>query len=99
MLTGTQNVFYHHPAASHRFFCLRRWCLILFITFIQILAINRGFVGVGALTALIGYLRFRRIEKQLLNDAFYPQWRLLMIFTAGLNIAGLFLLVYLLPNL
>ncbi|MBS1525233.1 MAG: DUF202 domain-containing protein [Bacteroidetes bacterium] len=56
-------------------------------------------VAVGALTALIGYLRFRRIEKQLLNKAFYPQSRLLLILTIGVIIANLLLLFYLLPNL
>ncbi|MCC8426615.1 YidH family protein [Mucilaginibacter sp. UR6-11] len=56
-------------------------------------------VAVGALTALIGYLRYRRIEKQLLNNAFYPQSRLLLVLTAGVIGASLLLLYYLLPNL
>ncbi|MGN6639200.1 MAG: YidH family protein [Mucilaginibacter sp.] len=56
-------------------------------------------VAVGALTALIGYLRFRRIEKQLLNEAFYPQSRLLLVLTIGVIITSLLLLYYLLPNL
>lgn len=56
-------------------------------------------VAVGALTALIGYLRYRRIEKQLLDNAFYPQSRLLLVLTAGVIGASLLLLYYLLPNL
>lgn len=56
-------------------------------------------VAVGALTALIGYLRFRRIEKQLLNNIFYPKSRLLLVLTAGVIGASLLLLYYLLPNL
>lgn len=56
-------------------------------------------VAVGALTALIGYLRYRRIEKQLMNHAFYPQSRLLMVLTVGVIGASLLLLYYLLPNL
>lgn len=56
-------------------------------------------VGIGALTAFIGYMRFRLIEKQLLEDAFYPQSRLLLVLTGGVIIASLLLLYYLLPNL
>lgn len=56
-------------------------------------------VAVGALTALIGYLRFRRIEKQLLNQAFYPKSGLLLVLTAAVIGASLLLLYYLLPNL
>jgi putative membrane protein len=56
-------------------------------------------VAVGALTALIGYLRFNRIEKQLLSGAFYPQSRLLMVLTVGVIFASLLLLYYLLPSL
>ncbi|SDF29293.1 putative membrane protein [Mucilaginibacter pineti] len=56
-------------------------------------------VAIGALTALIGYLRYKRIEKQLLNKVFYPQSTLLLILTAGVIGASLLLLYYLLPNL
>jgi putative membrane protein len=56
-------------------------------------------VAIGALTALIGYLRYRRIEKQLLNQTFYPQSTLLLVLTAGVIGASLLLLYYLIPNL
>jgi len=56
-------------------------------------------VAIGALTALIGYLRYRRIEKQLLEQAFYPSSRLLLILTVALIGGSLLLLYYLLPNL
>lgn len=56
-------------------------------------------VAVGALTALIGYLRYRRIERQLLDRTFYPQSRLLLVLTAALVLTSLLLLYYLLPNL
>lgn len=56
-------------------------------------------VAVGALTALIGFLRYRRIEKQLLDHAFYPQSTLLLVLTVGVIGASLLLLYYLLPNL
>lgn len=61
--------------------------------------IGLSLVAVGALTALIGYLRYRRIEKQLIEGAFYPQSGLLLVLTAGVIIASLLLLYYLLPNL
>src|SRR3569833_20602 len=56
-------------------------------------------VAIGALTALIGYLRYIRIERQLLSFTFYPSSRLLMALTVGVTIASLLLLYYLLPNL
>lgn len=62
-------------------------------------AIGMGMVAIGALTALIGYMRYQRIEKQLLNQAFYPKSRLLLALTAGVIMSSLLLLYYLLPNL
>ena len=56
-------------------------------------------VAIGALTALLGFLRYRHIEKQLLNQAFHPQSRLLLILTVAVIGASLLLLYYLLPNL
>ena len=56
-------------------------------------------VAVGALTVLVGYFRYKRIEKQLLDQQFYPQSRLLFWVTACVIIASLLLLYYLLPNL
>jgi putative membrane protein len=56
-------------------------------------------VAIGALTALIGYMRYKRIENQLLNQAFYPKSRLLLILTIGIIAISLLLLYYLLPNL
>jgi putative membrane protein len=58
-----------------------------------------GMVAIGALTALIGYLRYQRIEKQLLNQEFYPKSRLLLVLTVGVILSSLLLLYYLLPNL
>lgn len=62
-------------------------------------AIGMGLVAIGALTALIGYLRFKRIETQLQNAAFYPQSKLLLYVTCGIIAVSLVLLYYLLPNL
>ena len=56
-------------------------------------------VAIGALTALIGYTRYKRIERQLLSQAFYPSSRLLMLLTIGVKVGSLLLLYSLLPNL
>jgi len=56
-------------------------------------------VAIGALTALTGFLRYKRIENQLLTQSFCPQSRLLLLLTAGIIAGSLLLLYYLLPNL
>lgn len=56
-------------------------------------------VAIGAITAMIGYIRYRRIENQLLAQAFYPSSRLLLILTVSIVAGSLLLLYYLLPNL
>lgn len=61
--------------------------------------IGMGMVAIGALTALIGYLRYQRIEKQLLSQTFYPKSKLLLVLTIGIIVSSLLLLYYLLPNL
>ncbi|RCH54682.1 hypothetical protein DJ568_12750 [Mucilaginibacter hurinus] len=56
-------------------------------------------VAIGALTALIGFLRYRRVEKQLMDQRFYPSSRLLLILTVAVIAGSMLLLYYLLPNL
>ncbi|UEG51442.1 DUF202 domain-containing protein [Mucilaginibacter daejeonensis] len=56
-------------------------------------------VGVGAIAALIGYLRYRQVEKHLLNADFRPHSTLLLTLTIGVIAGSLLLLYYLLPNL
>jgi putative membrane protein len=56
-------------------------------------------VGVGAGAALVGYWRYKRTEKQLLDQAFVQRSGWLFVFTAGVIAASLLLLYYLLPNL
>lgn len=56
-------------------------------------------VAIGAFTALIGYLRYRRIERQLIRQDFYPSSGLLLVLTAAVIGGSLLLLYYLLPNL
>ena len=56
-------------------------------------------VAVGAGAALVGYLRYKRTEKQLLDLAFVQRSGWLVVFTVGVIAASLLLLYYLLPNL
>lgn len=56
-------------------------------------------VIIGALTALIGFLRYSHIEKQLLSQSFVPNSKLLALLTMLIIGGALILLYYLLPNL
>jgi putative membrane protein len=55
-------------------------------------------VAVGAGAALVGFLRYKRTEKQLLAQDFVQRSGWLFAVTAGVMIASLLLLYYLLPN-
>jgi len=56
-------------------------------------------VAVGAGSSLVGYLRYKRTEQQLLDHAFVQRSGWLFAVTVGVIIASLLLLYYLLPNL
>ncbi len=56
-------------------------------------------VGIGAVAALIGYLRYRQVEKHLLKADFRPHSTLLLILTVFVIAGSMLLLYYLLPNL
>src|ERR1700743_3559744 len=49
--------------------------------------IGISLVAVGALAALVGYMRYKRIEKQLLNQAFHQQSGWLFAITTGVIVA------------
>jgi len=61
--------------------------------------IGIALVAIGALLALLSYLRYRYIEKQLLNKAYYPSFLLSLLLTVAIVLISLLLLWYLLPNL
>ena len=61
--------------------------------------IGISLVAIGALAALTGYLRYKRIERQLLAQTYYPQSKLLLVLTIAIIAGSLLLLYYLLPNL
>lgn len=62
-------------------------------------SIGTGLVAVGALTTLLGYVRYRRTEKQIPAHVVDPQNGLLLYLTIGIVGVGCLLLFYLLPNL
>lgn len=59
-----------------------------------------GFVMVvlGALMATFAYIRYRNIQKQLLNNEFFPSQGLSLLVTAVLVIGSILLLFYLWPG-
>jgi len=62
-------------------------------------SIGIALVAIGALLALLSYLRYQYTEKQLLNKAYYPSSLLSLLLTIAIILISLLLLWYLLPNL
>lgn len=62
-------------------------------------AIGVTLVAIGAAIALLGYVRYRHIEKQLLSKAYYPSFLLLLLLTVAIVLVSILLLWYLLPNI
>jgi putative membrane protein len=62
-------------------------------------SIGIALVAIGALLALLSYLRYRHIEKQLLNKAYYPSFLLSLLLVIAIVLISLLLLWYLLPSL
>jgi putative membrane protein len=56
-------------------------------------------VALGALMATFAYIRYRNIEKQLSNNAYFPSGWLSMLVTLSIIIGAILLVLYLLPNI
>ncbi len=56
-------------------------------------------VAIGGITAILAYLRYRNIEKQLNNNAFFPSKWLTVLVTVSIVIGAMLLVLYLLPNI
>lgn len=56
-------------------------------------------VGLGALMGVLALVRFRRVERQIDEDTYKPQWVLDIMLTAALLSIALFLLIYLARSL
>lgn len=56
-------------------------------------------VALGAIMALLSFLRYRNIEKQLLNNNYFPSKTLSTLLTTAIIIISILLVLYLMPNL
>ncbi len=56
-------------------------------------------VALGALMATLAYVRYRKIEKQLNNNTYFPSKWLSALVTFSIIIGAVLLVLYLLPNI
>ena len=56
-------------------------------------------VALGAITTILAFWRYRVIEKQLNNNAFFPSQWLSTAVTISIVIGSILLVIYLLPNI
>ena len=56
-------------------------------------------VALGAIMALLAYLRYRNIEKQLNNNVYFPSKWLSTLVTLSIVIGSILLVLYLLSNI
>jgi putative membrane protein len=56
-------------------------------------------VIVGAVMAVLAFLRYRSIERQLKKDVFFPSQWLTIAVTISIIIGSVLLVIYLLPNI
>ncbi len=56
-------------------------------------------VALGAVMALLSYMRYRHIEKQLLKNEFFPSKWLSALVTISIVFGSILLVWYLLPNI
>jgi len=56
-------------------------------------------VALGAVMATLAYFRYRNIQKQLNNNAYFPSTWLSVLVTMSIVISSILLILYLLPNI
>ena len=62
-------------------------------------AIGVVMVALGALMAMLAFLRYRNIEKQLNANTYFPSQWLSLVVTISIVIGSILLVLYLLPSL
>lgn len=55
-------------------------------------------VALGTLMALLAYFRYKKIERQLTANTYYPSSTLSLMFTLAIILVGILLVVYLVPS-
>jgi len=56
-------------------------------------------VGLGTVMILLAFFRYKNIEKQLKENAYFPSLTLSVFLTIALLLVGVLLVIYLLPNI
>jgi len=60
--------------------------------------IGIALVIIGAFMALLAFVRYRNIEKHLINGTYFPSFILSLLMTIAILVISLLLVLYLLPN-
>lgn len=55
-------------------------------------------VSLGGVISLLSFMRYKKIERDLNDDVFYPSSRLIILLTLFIMIGAVLLVMYLLPN-
>ena len=61
--------------------------------------IGIGLVALGTLMSLLAFFRYKNIQKQLLENRFFPSLTLSILLTISIILVGMLLVIYLLPSL
>ncbi|WP_256011625.1 YidH family protein [Desertivirga xinjiangensis] len=56
-------------------------------------------VATGAVVALLAFVRYKSIERKLIQNTYYPSFQLSLSLTIALLVVSILLVIYLLPNL
>lgn len=60
--------------------------------------IGISLVIIGAVMTLLAFIRYRAIERHLLNGTYFPSFLLSLLLTLGIVLVSIVLVIYLLPN-
>lgn len=61
--------------------------------------IGIALVIIGAVMALLAFIRYRSIEKRLVKGIYFPSFMLSLLMTIAIVMVSLVLIIYLLPNI
>lgn len=61
--------------------------------------IGIALVIIGAMMALLAFVRYRNIEKRLIKGSYFPSFILSLLMTVAIAVVSVLLILYLLPNI